>query len=225
MKKLITEFAKKTDSVIVYFSCGKDSIVLLDLCHKYFKNLSVWFFYLVKDLSFQENYLQFVERKYNIKINRIPHFQLSSMIKNYVYRPVDNCSKKIQVIKPNDIDLYIRQQAGFEYITSGEKGYDSIPRRAMLKKCHGIDEKRKRMFPLTVWNDKAIWEYIKKNKLPIPADYRLFGHSFGRLWVEELTAIKNNYPNDYSKILEVFPYAESAIKRAEFAKSNEVSKV
>jgi phosphoadenosine phosphosulfate reductase len=221
---LINQAAKITDSVIVYFSSGKDSLVLLDLCHKKFKRVSVWFFYLIKDLEFQENYLRFIEKKYGLEINRIPHWNLSRVLAKSVYRPVDNVSKTISRLSINDIDFYTRDISGFEWIASGEKAGDSIVRYAMLKKCKGIDEKRKRFFPLTIWNDAAIWRYIKTEHIPLPPDYRMFGRSFGRMWEDELSAIKKNYPNDYLKILEVFPYAESAIKRKEFA-SNQVSKI
>ena len=44
--------AQITDKVLVSFSMGKDSIVTLDLCMKYFKQVQPFFMYLVPDLKF-----------------------------------------------------------------------------------------------------------------------------------------------------------------------------
>jgi phosphoadenosine phosphosulfate reductase len=141
-----------------------------------------------------------------------------------VFRPVDDVSKNIKSLSVKDIDEHVREQSGFEWIISGEKAHDSIVRRAMLKKCRGVDERRKRCFPLTAWSTSTVFNYVKRNKIFLPSDYGMFGNSFGKLWYEELSQIKKHYPDDYQKILEVFPYAESAIKRFEFY-GDKISKI
>ena len=66
--------SKVTDAVLVGFSGGKDSIVTLDLCFKYFKKVVPFFLYIVPGLSFQERQLQWYENRYQTEIIRLPHF-------------------------------------------------------------------------------------------------------------------------------------------------------
>lgn len=204
------------DSVAVYFSCGKDSIVTLDLCCKNFKHVTAFFMYLVEGLSFQEQYISMCERKYGITIYRIPHWQLSNFYQTSTYRPDSKKSIKTPTVKISDVDYFIRNTANVLWIASGEKACDSVERNGMIRSCHGIDIKRNRFYPIAYFTDPVIYNYMKINRLPLPPDYGLFGRSFGRLHEEELFGIKSKYPEDYNKIIKVFPYAESAIKRAEY---------
>jgi phosphoadenosine phosphosulfate reductase len=77
-----------TDSVIVSYSGGKDSAVVLDLCHRYFKTVHAFFMYQVSDLSFQEATLRRAEKKYGIEIYRVPHFENSTCSSATGSRPV-----------------------------------------------------------------------------------------------------------------------------------------
>ena len=65
--------SKVTDEVLVGVSGGKDSLVTLDLCHRAGLKCAGFFMYIVKDLRYQEEHLEYIQDKYQIKMYRYPH--------------------------------------------------------------------------------------------------------------------------------------------------------
>lgn len=202
--------AKVTDSVLVGFSGGKDSIVTLDLCFKYFKNVKPFFMYLVPNLGFQERMLKWYENRYNCEIIRLPHFEVSNALKYGVFRDFDD---SVSIVGMNDVYSYLRQETGIYWIAAGERCADSMVRNAMIKKSGTIDIKRGRFYPVANWNKQEILQYIKFKKLYLSPEQRDMGFSFRSLTGEELQVIYERYPDDYEKILKMFPFAGAARER------------
>ena len=201
-----------TDSVIVSFSGGKDSIVTLDLCFKYFKNVVPFFMYLVPDLEFQETMLRKYEKRYGIDIIRIPHFELSNLLKYGSFTLFDD---QVSIVNITDTYEYIRAETGIHWIAAGERIADSIVRRAMIKKSGATDAKRGRFYPVAYWNKKEILRYIQLKKLYLSPEQKKLGFSFRSLDGYQLSVIKKEYPSDYEKILRVFPFSGAAVERYE----------
>lgn len=204
--------AKVTDSVIVGFSGGKDSICTLDLCFKYFRRCVPFFMYLVPDLEFQEKMLRWYENRYNTEIIRIPHFECSNFLKYGSFTVADD---SVDIVGINDTYAYLRELTGIHWIAAGERAADSIVRNAMLKKSGSIDYKRGRFFPLIYWKKNDVLKYIKYRKLYLSKEQKEIGFSFRSLMGSELSVIKELYPEDYKKILRVFPFAEAGVVRYE----------
>lgn len=202
--------SRVTDSVIVGFSGGKDSIVTLDLCFKYFKRVVPFFMYLVPNLEFQENMLKRYEERYKTEILRIPHFECSEFLKYGSFTLFD---PDVDIVGINDTYEYLRQQTGIHWIAAGERCADSIVRNAMIKKSGSIDHKRGRFYPLAYWKKNEVLQYIKMKKLYLSPEQKKLGFSFRSLAGNELAAIKDFYPKDYEKILKVYPFAEAGVKR------------
>ena len=226
---VIERATRLTDSVVVGVSGGKDSIVTLDLCVKYFKKVEGYFLYFVEGLSFQDKYLGYLERRYGMAFHRLPHWRLSTMLKQAVYRPHTISALSVPKISVKDIEFSLSGLTGIDWFATGQKSLDSIDRNAMLKRCDGVDEKSKRIYPLTCWNNANVFNYLKLKKIPLPPDYTMFAFnknaSYGEMSGLCLKVIKDTYPEDYGKILTVFPFAEAAVKKYEFATEHEVSKV
>ena len=203
---------KITDSVIVAFSGGKESVVVLDLCFRYFKNVQPFFMYMAPDLSFQERTLGWYEKKYQTEIIRLPHMDTSACFRYGVFRNIDF---EVPIISINDIYKYVRLKTDIWWIAAGERINDSIVRRAMMKKSGSIDVQRGRLYPVSAWKKQEIMDYIKFHNLYLGEDSRKLGFSFKSLWGKELAMVKQYFPEDYEKILRLYPFAEAGVKRWE----------
>ena len=204
--------AKVTNSVLVGFSGGKDSICCLDLCLKYFQEVQPFFMYLCPNLSFQEEFLTWYEEKYNVEILRIPHFEVSNYLRYGTFREPD---MSVSIVGVKDTYDYLRNKTGIYWIAAGERIADSIVRRAMIKKSGPIDVKRGRFYPLANWTKEDVMHYIKAKRLKLPKMSTELGFSFRSLEGSQLSALKNAYPEDYEKILKMYPFAGAAVERFE----------
>lgn len=201
-----------TDTCIVGFSGGKDSIVTLDLCARYFKRIHVFFMYQVPGLSFQEAQLRWYEERYGIEIERIPHFMLSEAFRYGIYRKHD---LSVPIVKITDIYKYLREVNKTYWIAAGERIADSIVRRAMIKNSGSIDEKRGRFYPVAHWNKQEIMRYIEHRKLKLTPEMRVLGNSFA-FDPRQFPKLKIHYPEDYAKIVDWFPFVEAMSQRLDF---------
>ena len=106
--KIIHNVREKTDTVILFHSgTGKDSIMLLDLCSKSFKKVICVFMYIVKDLDYENRYINWALKKYtNVEfiLGEIENLPLSDSSADVI---ISNC---VVNLSPN-------KEAVFRFIT------------------------------------------------------------------------------------------------------------
>ena len=195
------------------FSTGKDSVVTLDLCAKYFKNFQICFMYYVRDLEFQEKTLTYYEKKFGKEILRIPHFDTSYFIKDGYFTQPDY---SVPILKITDCWNYARNHFGIDWIVSGETVYDSLQRRAMIRSGGAINSKTKRIHPLAEWKKSDVLNYIQARKLRTGVEQNKLGFTAEGFEPLGLIHIKENYPGDFEKMKKVYPIIEAVIKRHEY---------
>lgn len=205
--------SKITDKVLVSYSGGKESAVVLDLCARYFKHVVGFFMYYIEGLSFQEALLRWAEKKYGIEIIRVPHFELSELLRYGSFRQMDF---DVSAVSVKETYNYVREQTGIYWIAGGERVKDSIIRRAMMLKSGSIDATRGRFFPVAYWNKQQTLQYIAKKNLKISPERAIMGASFSSLQARDLIPIKQHYPEDYALIRSWFPLCELCVKQEEF---------
>lgn len=206
----IKTMSKITDSVIVGFSTGKESLVVLDLCKKYFKNVYAYFRYAVPNLSFQEKTLSWYENKYNIEILRLPGTSVCEFFHYGTFRPSDDT---FPIISDTDLLNYVRIKSGYWWVANGERIDDSLQRRAMIKHSGTIYEKGGRFYPVAMWKKREIYDYIKFKHLYLGPDSRELGYSMRLLTPKGLSFVYDKYPEDFEKVIKLYPLAEAMVKR------------
>jgi 3'-phosphoadenosine 5'-phosphosulfate sulfotransferase (PAPS reductase)/FAD synthetase len=120
----------------------------------------------------------------------------------------------VPIVKIKDVENYVRQKTGMEYVATGERANESVERNAQFKQHGGVDHKRKRFYPCCWWRAQDIFSYMTLHDIPIPPDYKINAkRSIGDLWVDNMVGIKERFPADFAKIREVFPLIDVQILR------------
>ena len=209
--KIIHNVREKTDTVILFHSgTGKDSIMLLDLCSKSFKKVICVFMYIVKDLDYENRYINWALKKYtNVEFIKTPHYAVYSFIKyGYLGIKKDETQNKTLISK---IDTKIRKQTGVNWSIYGFKKIDGITRRLMLNSTdNGVYIKTQKAYPLMDLKNSDVLDYIKDKNLITPFNYGTTKPSSGCdiSTPEFLFYMEQKHPNDLKKIIEQYPHTE-----------------
>jgi len=210
-KEVINSIRQKTDRVVLFYSGGKDSIALLDLLAKEFKEVVCVFMFFVKDLDHINKYITFSEKTYsNAWFIQAPHWNLTYIHRSGLYcKPNPN----IKLKKLSDVNEAIRLTTGIEYSFYGMKQADNMNRRIMLRgyENEAISEKTRNVYPLSKWYDKDVLKYIKKNRLPMPIQYGKKQSNGVGFDIDVFLYLKKNYPQDLEKILKAYPLSEKLL--------------
>jgi len=210
-QQVIEQIAQKTSKVILFHSMsGKDSIALLNLLYPHFEKVVCVFMYVVKDLDHIARYMHYINKKYpKAQIIQIPHFAVFSYIKTGHLGHAQN--EKQRLYNLSDLTDNIREKTAIKWAFFGFKQSDSMNRRVMLRTYQeqAINEKNKKVYPLSTYKNNNIIEYIKAEKLITPEKYgnsQSSGTDINDL--NYLLFLRNHFPNDLKKVIAEFPLVE-----------------
>jgi len=201
------------DLILFHSASGKDSIALCDILSKNFRKVLCVFMYIVKDLNYENGFIEWATNRYkNIEFIKVPHFCLSSWIRNG-YLGIKK--QKIKNYTLSGIDRLIRNKHKLDFSVYGSKKVDGLQRRIMLNTYKdGISYNTRKAYPLMDMKNKEVLYYIKDNYLIEPFKYCNEKPSSGCDISDPryLYCVRDKYPNDYNKILNIFPLCEAILQ-------------
>ena len=205
--------------VAVALSGGKDSVALLDLAVRFLGKENVGAFFMqVAPTRLELRRIEFYARRVGVRCIVVPHWSLPNVLKGAVYRTRSLETDKLRLLRPGDIERYVRKKLGTDWVAIGEKASDSTFRNAKLRKWQGLCEKGRRVYALWNWKDKDVFAYLGARGIQVPKPLgperndRMNGLGLDGptlLWMREAA------PDDYALILRWFPLAEAAVIREE----------
>lgn len=208
----INKAKEHTDSILCSYSGGKDSLITLDLCVKNFRTVKCFFMYFVKGLESTDNALEYARQRWGIEILQYPHWILSSAIGGGCFCNCPSSLDKMDMLTLKDIYSIVRHDTGIQWIATGAKKSDSMWRRRnfyLTRNWVNI------MHPVKEWNKFDVMAYLKLNNIPVPDSSNRAATGID-LSTPSLLWLHDSHPDDFKKLLKIFPFAEAVIKRREY---------
>lgn len=214
-------------TVLMAFSGGKDATAAYMHIRTRFDRVTPFYMYGIPNLSFVEEGLRYYERELTDEpIIRLPHPSLYEMLGRLLWQPPD----RVAVLEAADLlalrytHRFLRELVCEEarvpdncFIATGVRANDSPMRRLSII-MHGPINRTERTFaPIWDWTKPAVMAAINEAGLKLPVDYEMFGRTFDGYNAHYLLPIRERFPEDYKKILQWFPLADSDIFRREKA--------
>lgn len=201
--------AKEHDSVLVAFSGGKDSLVVLDLCRRAFKRIVCFHLNLVPDLDIIRERVDDYLAPLGIECLHYPDPVAMSSLRDGLF--CDELRAAADLSSLTSADLYRQASAdtGIELVADGKKEADYRQRAFHLRGG--------RLFgwhPIQKWKKKDVLDYCKKHNITVPESHVEAGGI--DLTSKSLCWLHDKHPDDFKKLLKWFPYAEAVIKRRDW---------
>lgn len=206
---------KSGGECIISFSLGKDSIAAYVQAKKYFKKVHLVYYYLMKDIEFIQRSVKYYEDKFQQKIWQYPSGASYRMLNELLYQPPERIDTiwdfnifvptNDQIFEAAKLDIGVAEDC---YVGIGVRKNDSLTRRLTIDKYGAENLKRNTFFPVFDWSISDIEQALKENDIKLPIDYKIWGRTFDGIQLSFLEGVREYFPKDYERIMEIFPLAE-----------------
>ena len=236
-EELCEQMSQESDTAILAFSTGKDSLASWLQMRKYFKTIIPYYNYYIPKMQFVEDSLKYYEDYFGCHIWRLPHPSLLRWLTYGVYETPDRAnvfperySIDLKTYTNDTCREIIRHNLGLAdnvYCGVGVRQADSLSRRTSIAVTGAVSHTHKTFFPVYDWLKADLLKAFYDAKIHLPVDYAAFGRTFDGLMYQYLEPMQKWFPDDYALLLKWFPLAELEFgrvgepekmrKRADFA--------
>src|SRR5512141_933211 len=122
----LNEARAKSDSALVSYSGGKDSLVVMDLALRTFARVEAMYMYLVPGLEQIEVAVEECRRRWGVKVRQYPHFLGAKAIETGLYcDPIPKRQDKIPRWTLTEIYTLALADSKCEFVLTGSKLADN----------------------------------------------------------------------------------------------------
>lgn len=198
--------------VAVGFSGGKDSLAVLDLATKFFKEVVPYFYYFVPGLVNEEFKIKIAAQRYGLQVRMYPSASGLSALRDGIYCDEHVELEELPEISRRTLYSWIKADTGATLLMTGEKKADGPFRRRRIGAMKRTDKWDDMHLPIQNWLKWEVLAYCKSNTIPIPDAGR--GDN-GRLTLMESEVLHayEHHREDYERLKEFFPYIETIVLR------------
>lgn len=198
--------------VAVGFSGGKDSLAVLDLATKFFKEVVPYFYYFVPGLKHEESKLSVAAERYGLTVRKYPSASALEALRDGVMCDEHKELEDLLVMSRRELYSWIKADTGATLMMTGEKKADGPFRRRSIGAMTRTDKWNDMYLPIKNWLKWEVLAYCKSNSISIPDPGR--GDN-GRLTLMESEVLHayEHHREDYDRLKEFFPYIETVVLR------------
>lgn len=198
-------------SVLVSFSGGKDSFVVLDMCAKAgFTKIVLFHRCLIPGIKIEQKYLDYAVDRYKVELVQFPEPGIIDWLKAGNYNDVSQAILSLHTWKGESLRNLARQDTGISLFCTGSKKSDAMGQG--LANLQWANKTVNDLQPIIGWNKFHVLSYLKANKIPLPENDGRNSSSMD-LAVENILWLYENHRDDYNTFKKVFPYIEAAVYR------------
>ncbi len=223
-EKLLKELSLQSDTCLLGFSRGKDSIASWIQLKKHFKTIIPYYLKIIPDeMSFETESLAYYEEIFKTKIVRLVSPSFYRMISQQILQipenlPIIDSYGKIKKITYQDIQSFVKQKnnlSGSILTAIGVTENDSYTRRMHIRKNGPVNHNKGEFYPIYDFTKTEILQLIDHSRIKLPKDYNLWGKTFDGLDYRFTKPLKKAFPEDYEKLKLYFPLLDVEMIRYE----------
>lgn len=219
--ELCREIAKKSKGIcFLGFSRGKDSLAAWLNLKRYFKRIIPFHCASYPCLKHVKDTLDYYERVMETKILRLVGEEVPMACSRFMYQTADDIDELTELDIPDYSKLDILETLRYEFnlprawCAFGISANDSIDRRIYCAQYLGKNKSNMTFYPCWDWPRAEIKKAIKEAGIKVSGEYRYISRTLGGVPSYTCNEIyKKYYPEDWERILAIYPLAEAKTLR------------